>query len=83
MEGAIGALRERHAEPQVALIVNELTAESRAALVDGYAIMAIATPLQDLCRDLVQMMITASGQVVDGVSGQYFLEPRLHLPEIT
>lgn len=82
MEGAIAALRERHAEPQVALIVNELTAESRAALVDGYAIMAIATPLPELCRDLVDMMIAASGQADDGVSGQYFLDPLLHLPEI-
>ena len=82
MEGAIGALRERYSEPQVALIVNELTDESRAALVDGYAIMAIATPLTELCRDLVDMMIVAAGQSDDGVSGQYFLEPRLHLPEI-
>ncbi|MDA8767496.1 LacI family DNA-binding transcriptional regulator [Planktomarina temperata] len=82
MEGAIAALRERHAEPQVALIVNELTGESRAALVDGYAIMAIATPLPELCRELVDMMIVAGGQDDDGVPGQYFLEPRLHLPEI-
>ena len=82
MEGAIAALRERHAEPQVALIINELTAESRAALVDGYAIMVIATPLPELCQDLVDMMIAAPGQPDDGVSGQYFLYPRLHLPEI-
>ncbi len=52
MEGAIAALRERHAEPQVALIVNELTGESRAALVDGYAIMAIATPLLNSAGNL-------------------------------
>jgi len=81
MEGAIAALRERHAEPQVALIVNELTAESRAALIDGYAIMAIATPLSALCKELVDMMIASCGQADDGVSGQHFLEPRLHLPE--
>ena len=82
MEGAIAALRERHAEPQVALVVNELTVESRAALVDGYATMAIGTPLPELCKDLVEMMISASGQADDGVTGQHFLEPRLHLPEI-
>jgi LacI family transcriptional regulator len=82
MEGAIAALRERHAEPQVALVVNELTAESRAALVDGFAIMAIATPLPELCKNLVEMMIDARGQADDGVSGQFFLEPRLYLPEI-
>lgn len=82
MEGAIAALREQHSEPKVALVVNELTAESHAALVDGYAKMAIATPLSDLCRDLVDMMIAARALPDDGVSGQYFLDPRLHLPEI-
>lgn len=82
MEGAIAAIREYHTEPQIALIVNELTAESRAALVDGYATMAIATPLPELCRDLVDMMILSVGQADEGISGQYFLEPRLHLPEI-
>lgn len=82
MEGAIAALRERHAEPRVALVVNELTAESRAALIDGFAIMAIATPLPELCRDLVEIMISTRGEADDGVSGQYFLEPKLHLPEI-
>lgn len=82
MEGAIAALRERHEQPRVALVVNELTAESRAALIDGYAIMAIATPLPELCRDLVEMMVRTRDQADDGISGQYFLEPRLFLPEI-
>ncbi len=53
MEGAIAALRETHAEPRVALVVNELTAESRAALIDGYVIMAISTPFPVLCSVLV------------------------------
>ena len=82
MEGAFAAMRESHPEPQVALVVNELTAESRAALIDGYATMVIATPLPELCRDLIGMMISASGQADDGVSGQHFLEPRVYLPEI-
>ena len=82
MEGAIAALRERHPKPKVALVVNELTSESRAALIDGYAIMAITTPLAELCRDLVDMMVKYSGVTDDGVSGQHFLEPRILLPEI-
>lgn len=82
MEGAIAALRERHSKPQVALVVNELTAESRSALIDGFAVMAIATPLSELCRNLVQMMIDAKMRPDDGVSGQFFLEPQLYLPEI-
>lgn len=82
MEGAIAALREKHAAPRITLIVNELTAESRAALIDGYLTMAIGTPLADLCRDVVDMMIRSAGAEDDGVAGQYFLEPRIFLPEI-
>jgi LacI family transcriptional regulator len=44
--------------------------------------MAIATPLSELCRNLVQMMIDAKMRPDDGVSGQFFLEPQLYLPEI-
>jgi len=81
MEGAIAALREVHETPQVALVVPELTAVSKAALIDGYATMAIVTPLQELCRDLIEMMVHAPEQM-DAVPGQHFLEPRIILPEI-
>lgn len=82
MEGAIAALRELHASPRVALVVNELTAESRAALVDGYVVMAICTPLSEMCADLVELMSRAVRDGSDGISGQHFLEPRIILPEM-
>lgn len=82
MEGAIAALREVHDMPHVALVVNELTAESRSALIDGYAVMAIATPLPELCAALVDQMVESSSKGVEGASSQYFLEPKLILPEI-
>ncbi|MCB1396126.1 MAG: LacI family DNA-binding transcriptional regulator [Rhodobacter sp.] len=82
MEGAIAALRELHPSPRVSLVVNELTAESRAALMDGYVVMTICTPLADLCRDLVGLMIDAVQRGDDGLSAQHFLEPRIVLPEI-
>lgn len=69
----------------MALVVNALTHDSRAALIDGYgdAHMAIATPLPGLCRDLFEMMIRATREADEGVSGQYyFLEPRVFLPDI-
>ncbi len=44
MEGAIAALREVRQPGEVALIVNELTPESRAALVSRHVAMAISTP---------------------------------------
>ena len=82
MEGAIAALREVHPVPRVALVVNELTVESRAALLDGYAVMVISTPLSELCRDLVELMIQAVRKGDDGIAAQHFLDPRLLLPEI-
>jgi LacI family transcriptional regulator len=81
MEGAIAAVREAHPTPKVALVVNELTAESRAALMDGYVTMVISTPLRELCRSLVDMMIQSTIGADDGVAGQTFLDPRIILPE--
>lgn len=82
MEGAIAALREAHSSPRVALVVNEVTKESRAALVDGYALMVIRTPTQELCADLVGLMVRSVKQGDDGISGQHFLEPHLVIAEM-
>jgi len=82
MEGAIAALREVHDEPRVALVVNELTAESRAALIDGYVVMAISTPLAELCHTLIDLMVRSRTAGAEGASSQHFLEPKLILAEI-
>jgi LacI family transcriptional regulator len=61
--------------------VNEITPESRSGLLDRYVALVIATPLAQLCRDLVAQ---AAGAVVRGapaVPGQHFLRPELYLPE--
>ncbi len=82
MEGALAALREVHDVPRVSLVVNELTAESRAALVDGFAEMVITTPLRELCREMAEGMIRSATGGDDGVVGQHFLDPKIILPEI-
>ena len=81
MEGAIAALREARAPGEVALVVNEITPSSRAALADRYVAMAIATPLERLCRDLVALMVSAVQNGATPVPGQHFLRPDLYLPE--
>lgn len=63
-------------------MVNELTAESRSALIDGFVIMAISTPLAQLCATLVDLMVESRSVGVEGASSQYFLEPKIILPEI-
>ena len=81
MEGAIAAIREVRAPGEVALIVNELTPESRAALISRHVTMAIATPLQRLCSDLIGLTGDAVLNGVPPFAGQHFLPPDLYLPE--
>jgi LacI family transcriptional regulator len=81
MEGAIAAVREARQPGDVALVVNELTPESRAALISRHVSMVIATPLQRLCDDLVRLAAEAMTKRIDAVQGQHFLQPDLYLPE--
>jgi LacI family transcriptional regulator len=81
MEGAIAAMRETRPPGKISLVVNELTSDSRTALSDGYVTMVIATPLAELCRDLVDFMVRSALSGPSNVTSQYFLEPRLYCPE--
>ena len=81
MEGAIAAMREMRPPGKVALVVNELTNDSRKALIDRYVSMVIATPLEDLCRILINLMVVAATDGPTGNTGQRFLTPQLHIPE--
>ncbi|PZQ95906.1 MAG: LacI family transcriptional regulator [Cereibacter sphaeroides] len=81
MEGAIAALEEVRAPGDVSFVVNELTPESRSALVARYVSMVIATPLTRLCDDLVTLSAEAVRNGITQVQGQHFLQPDLYLPE--
>jgi LacI family transcriptional regulator len=81
MEGAIAALREVRKPHEVCLVVNEVTPQSRGALVDGFATMVISTPLAQLCDDLVRLMADTLKTGPSDVAGQHFLRPELVLPE--
>lgn len=81
MEGAIAALREVRQPGEVALVVNELTPESRAALISRHVSMAIATPLTRLCDDLVTLAAAAVQNGIAPVQGQHSVQPDLYLPE--
>lgn len=81
MEGAIAALRETVRPHDVAMVVNELTAESRAALADGYVTMVISTPLRQLCEELVELMVNSVKNGGAALPGQAFMQPQVYLPE--
>lgn len=81
MEGAIAALREVRQPGEVTLVVNELTPESRAALISRHVGMVIGTPLGRLCADLVTLAAEAVRDGIPPLQGQHFLPPDLYLPE--
>ena len=81
MEGAIAAIRETRRPGEIALVVNELTPESRAALIARYVTVVISTPLPRLCADLVALAADAVANGMAPVTGQHFLQPDLFLSE--
>ena len=81
MEGVISALREENKAGRVALICNELTPDSRAAIAEEIVALAIATPLRRLARELVALMARAIEMGPVEVPGQIFLPFEIHVPE--
>ncbi len=81
MEGAIAALRQMRKPGEVALVVNEVTAESRAAMAAGWVTMIDATPLSDLCRVVLDQMTRAAGVGPFTAGAQHFLQMQIHVPE--
>ena len=80
MEGAIAALREVRAPGDVALVVNELTQDSKMALIEGYVTLINETPLSHLSQNLIELMYEATKNS-ETVPSQKFLTSVLHLPE--
>lgn len=81
MEGAIAALQQLRKPGEVALVVNELTADSRAGLAQGWVTLVDATPLPDLCREVLGLMVRAVRDGGTGGAGQVFLPIQLHVAE--
>ncbi|OYU18123.1 MAG: LacI family transcriptional regulator [Rhodobacteraceae bacterium PARR1] len=81
MEGAIAALQHARKPAEVALVVNELTAESRAGLAQGWVTLVDATPLPDLCREVLALMVRSVREKGIGGAGQVFLPIQLHVGE--
>lgn len=81
MEGAILALREEGRSGHPIAVVNEITPDTRSALTDGVVAMAIATPLPELCREVVGAMVRRlSGEGAEA-PGETFLPFDIYLPE--
>jgi LacI family transcriptional regulator len=60
-DGLIRALRDEKAAERIVTVCNELTATTRAALIDGTIDMALATPIAAMAARTVALMAEASG----------------------
>lgn len=75
MEGAIAAMREMGSTHRLALIVHEVTPESRQGLIDGTVSAALATPLPQIAAEV---LASAGHSLQHGPSshpGQRFVTP--------
>jgi LacI family transcriptional regulator len=62
MEGVISALRDEKRAGTLSVVVNELTPDTRAALIDDIVTLVISTPVQVLARRVVDAMLNAIGE---------------------
>ncbi|TPE50997.1 LacI family DNA-binding transcriptional regulator [Amaricoccus solimangrovi] len=81
MEGVIAALREAERGADIACLVNELTPDSRQALMERRITGIFQTPLPALCAELVSAMARSVGQGPSDTPGQRFVDAALWIPE--
>jgi LacI family transcriptional regulator len=67
-EGAVAAIRRKGRTGEITLVCNELTPSSREALTDRSVTMIIATPVEELARQLVAEAVLAAGGGGDELS---------------
>jgi LacI family transcriptional regulator len=81
MEGVIEALQESQSGDRIACLVNELTPESRQALLDRRISGVFQTPLRELCADLILTMTNTIEHGMAESPGQRFVPAHLWVPE--
>ncbi len=81
MEGVIEALKDSNKSEHIACIVNELTQESRQALLERRLAGVFQTPLRELCIDLVATMTHTIEHGMAESPGQRFWPAHLWVPE--
>ena len=81
IDGVIRAVAERGRGPDVVLVGNELTASTRAALIDGVVDLVIATPTRVLAEMAVRSMIDAALRPAAFTASQIMLPLEIYGPE--
>ena len=81
MEGVIAALRDEGRAGTLAVVVNELTPDTRAALTDDVVTLVIGTPIPLLARTLVDAMARAMEDGGTGTPRQFLLPFEIYTSE--
>lgn len=62
IEGSIAALRDEAAGGDMSVVVNEIMPETISGMAEGLVTAVQATPLDDICRNLI---VSMSGSVIE------------------
>jgi LacI family transcriptional regulator len=81
-DGFIRALRDEAAGARVTAVCNELTATTRAALIDGTIDMVLATPIAAIAARVVELMAEpALGRAGGEAAGQILFAAEIYVSE--
>jgi LacI family transcriptional regulator len=81
MEGVIEALQQENRQDTIVCLVNELTPESRQALLEKRISGVFQTSLRELCADLLATMVHTIEHGMADTPGQRFVPAHLWVPE--
>lgn len=79
-EGLVSALRDEGVAGKVVSVCNELTSETKTALMDGTLDLVLDTPTAALSAKLVQFMIAACGES-RAIPSQVLLPANIYISE--
>ena len=80
MDGAIAAARDETRCGELAIVCNELTAKTRAGLIDGVLTAVISTPTAMLAERALTAMAAAISEPLEAVQSPIFVPFELYLP---
>ena len=77
----IRAVTERSRGNDIVLVANEITAGTRAGLIEGVVDLVVATPTRPLAEATIRTMLDAARRPATFIAAQIVLPFELHGPE--
>lgn len=80
-EGFVTALREVRSPHKLIAVCNELVTNTRQALIDGTIDLVLGTPITQISRSTVQLMMIATEAITGTVPSQVLYPADIHISE--